>query len=377
MVQRISSLAGRVLLLVVPAVSLLLLFAAMSAGVACPHHAYWDPELNTPYPADGSTSVPVSWKLAWQDSAPDASKSTYAVYLDTSSPPTTCIARNIPTNVIMDLAGLQPGTVYYWQVVATNDEVRYSSIWQFTTACPTAAARNPQPANGATGVALNAQLSWTGSTTYWGNTVYFDTANPPANVLTNYGNPAGTNPGPLQPGTTYYWQVVTNGPGGSAPGPVWSFTTLTPAVCQPDLTIRNAASGNYEGVGVYNLNGSGQTVAETMDSGDTANFVIRVQNNGNVPDSFVVTVPCDGSGWRVAGYQMSNNSQMQNNIWSTGRLRPGESAAYLITVTSTGSACATHTLTQLITAVSQKDPSKADAVQAVTIVEKHGDHHDH
>ena len=32
-------------------------------------------------------------------------------------------------------------------------------------------------------------------------------------------------PAALTAGTTYYWQVVAKGPGGSTSGPVWTFTT--------------------------------------------------------------------------------------------------------------------------------------------------------
>ena len=88
---------------------------------------------------------------------------------------------------------------------------------------------NPSPANGATNVGLNADMSWTGggspglTITY---DVYFGTASNPPLVVSGQ---SGTtyDPGVMSYGTTYYWKIVAwDDQGNSAEGPMWHFTTL-------------------------------------------------------------------------------------------------------------------------------------------------------
>jgi len=87
--------------------------------------------------------------------------------------------------------------------------------------------RNPNPADGATNVDVNTDLSWAGgpgtSITY---DVYFGTTNPPQKVVSNQ---SGTtyDPGTMNYNTQYYWKIVAwDDQGNSAEGPIWHFTTL-------------------------------------------------------------------------------------------------------------------------------------------------------
>jgi parallel beta-helix repeat protein len=84
-------------------------------------------------------------------------------------------------------------------------------------------ASNPNPANGATGVGVNSDLSWTAGGWAQSHDVYFGTTNPPSFV----GNQTGTtfNPGMLSYSTTYYWRIDEENPVGTTTGDVWSFTT--------------------------------------------------------------------------------------------------------------------------------------------------------
>jgi len=95
--------------------------------------------------------------------------------------------------------------------------------------------RDSYPPPGATGVPLDAKLSWivdwcsVGLGVGW-NDVYFGTnPDPPiAAVMSEYPT---FDPGPLSPGETYYWklQVVdTDAPDGPTVTPVWEFTTTAP-----------------------------------------------------------------------------------------------------------------------------------------------------
>ena len=92
--------------------------------------------------------------------------------------------------------------------------------------------RDSYPAPGATGVPLDANLSWVvdwcsvGLGVGW-NDIYFGTNSDPPLVAANSENTT-YDPGPLSPGQTYYWklQVVdTDAPGGPTVTPAWDFTT--------------------------------------------------------------------------------------------------------------------------------------------------------
>jgi len=92
-------------------------------------------------------------------------------------------------------------------------------------------AREPQPASGGTGVALDATLNWRPGREAASHNVYFGTDK---DAVTNGTTPAVTltehqyNPADLLFGTTYYWKVDEIGAAatpGTQAGEVWSFTT--------------------------------------------------------------------------------------------------------------------------------------------------------
>ena len=85
-------------------------------------------------------------------------------------------------------------------------------------------ATEPSPADGAEGVAIGTSLSWIPSSTAVSHDVYFGTSSPPALV----GNMVANTyyPGPVEPATTYYWQIdEVEADGTVIPGDIWSFTT--------------------------------------------------------------------------------------------------------------------------------------------------------
>jgi hypothetical protein len=106
---------------------------------------------------------------------------------------------------------------------------------------------NPHPVNGATGVDLDADMSWTGggspglTITY---DVYFGTTSTPLKVSSNQ---SGTtyNPGTMEYSTMYYWKIVAwDQNGNSSEGPLWHFTTVANPNNPPDTpTITGPSSG--------------------------------------------------------------------------------------------------------------------------------------
>lgn len=89
---------------------------------------------------------------------------------------------------------------------------------------------NPNPWNGQTGVDADADLSWTCSDpngdplTY---DVYFDTVNPPVNIVSSGQSGTTYDPGTMTAGETYYWKIVAeDDESASTEGPIWSFTVF-------------------------------------------------------------------------------------------------------------------------------------------------------
>jgi len=108
---------------------------------------------------------------------------------------------------------------------------------------------SPSPANGATSVDINKDVSWTGgdpdpthdTVTY---DVYFGTASTPPKVSGNQSK-TSYDPGTLAFSTTYYWQIVAwDNHGASTAGPVWHFTTTDAPNNPPSApTITGQTSG--------------------------------------------------------------------------------------------------------------------------------------
>ncbi len=170
-------------------------------------------------PANGAADVAPSLTLSWNASSGAAS---YAVYFGTSSPPPLVTSTTGTSYTPGALAG---GTVYYWQVVATNPGGSNASPdWSFTT--QVAAPSLVSPVNGAIGVSATPTLTWSASTGATSYDVYFGTQAAPPLVT----NTTGTSytPGTLSPGALYFWRVVARGSGGASASTTWSFTTPGP-----------------------------------------------------------------------------------------------------------------------------------------------------
>jgi subtilisin family serine protease len=170
-------------------------------------------------PANGAADVAPSLTLSWNAASGAIS---YGVYFGTSSPPPLVTSTTGTSYTPGVLAG---GTLYYWQVVASNaGGSNGSATWSFTT--QTAAPSLVSPVNGAIGVSATPTLAWSASTGAISYDVYFGTEAAPPLVT----NTTGTSytPGTLSPGALYFWRVVARDSGGASSSATWSFTTPGP-----------------------------------------------------------------------------------------------------------------------------------------------------
>ena len=165
------------------------------------------------------------------------------VLIDVNDGVVTPVARDVNN---YDPGGLDFGQTYYWRVDEVNDTNTYKGVvWSFTvTSSPF--ATNPNPADGATGVATNADLSWTPGVGGTSHDVYFGISFNDVNDATDYSTLPGRgrqtatsyDPGTLVQGQKYYWRIDEYDGSVVHKGTVWSFTTVpaaAPAVTPPYL----------------------------------------------------------------------------------------------------------------------------------------------
>ena len=110
---------------------------------------------------------------------------------------------------------------------------------------------NPDPNDGAIGVATETNLSWIGGDPDSSDTVnydiYFGTNNPPPKVM-NKQSTTTYNPGKLENNTIYYWKITAcDSHGATISGPTWSFTTKNSkeSNAQETTTEKVALDTNY------------------------------------------------------------------------------------------------------------------------------------
>ncbi|MHC4620916.1 MAG: fibronectin type III domain-containing protein, partial [Planctomycetota bacterium] len=180
-------------------------------------------QASNPSPANVATDVAVNADLSWTAGAGAAS---HDVYFGTSSPGS---YQGNQTATTFDTGTMANDTIYYWRIDEINAAgTTTGTVWSFTTivAAP-GQASSPSPGNGATDVAVNAELSWTAGSGATSHDVYFGTSSPG----TFQGNQAATtfDTGTMSNDTTYYWRIDEVNAGGTTTGAVWNFTTIVAA----------------------------------------------------------------------------------------------------------------------------------------------------
>ncbi|MFH1719358.1 MAG: hypothetical protein ABIF19_18550, partial [Planctomycetota bacterium] len=143
--------------------------------------------------------------------------------------------------------GLVPGTTYYWRIDEVNEAEPNSpwkgDIWSFSI--PPKTAYNPNPADGAEFVDLDATFSWTPGYGAKLHTLYLGDSLDDVNNATG-GAPLGVatyKPASLELEKVYYWRVDQFDAVATHKGDIWGFTTpgaaasLKPANGATDVQI--------------------------------------------------------------------------------------------------------------------------------------------
>ena len=140
--------------------------------------------------------------------------------------------------------------------------------------------------------------------------------------------------------------------------------TTLPVVHQPDLSLRPSTIASYSGVGVYNLDGTNQTVGQDVMRNVKATYYIHVQNKGNVAETFTITGTSAPSGWVVDYKNYSNGTVITSAItgagWTTPVLNPGAVVTIAVYVTPGSSVINGTVATQTLTMSSNVNPTQQD-----------------
>ncbi|MEJ2705646.1 MAG: hypothetical protein P8Z79_24685 [Sedimentisphaerales bacterium] len=186
-------------------------------------------------PADGSDH-PDTWAtLNW---SPGAFAVSHDVYFGESHDDVeagtgdTFRVNQVDTNYLVGFAGypypdgLVPGTTYYWRIDEVNPgSTAKGDVWSFTI--PPKTAYDPDPADGAEQVELDAALTWTPGFGAKLHTVYLGDDYDVVNNATG-GMPLGVtsySPSGLEDGKVYYWRVDEFDAIETHKGDVWFFST--------------------------------------------------------------------------------------------------------------------------------------------------------
>jgi parallel beta-helix repeat protein len=231
---------------------------------------YWQPPLlpppaqaSDPYPFDGAIDVNPTVDLRWLAGAYSTS---HDVYFGTNNPP---LFVGNQTSTTFDPAAMAYNTTYYWRIDELNiSGITAGDVWSFMTGSLPDKASNPNPADYATGVEINTDLSWIAGSGATSHDVYFGTNNPPPFVR----NQTSTtfDPTVMAYSTTYYWRIDEVSDFGITTGDIWRFTTIISTPPPPPTSLLANATDTDDVVQYIWIEGDYQLLPSSpcIDTGD-------------------------------------------------------------------------------------------------------------
>jgi hypothetical protein len=265
---------------------------------------------SNPNPQDATVGHASNTDLSWTAGLDAVSRN---VYLGTNPSPGASELKGNQTTNTYDPGTLANGT-YYWRIDEVNtDGTTPSPVWSFAVGPPAKAFR-PMPWNGMKAVATNVgTLTWVAgkSATTSSHDVYFGTDSTPDSTEFK-GEQSGTtfNPGPLTPGTTYYWRVDQVNAQGTTTGDVWSFTTPGTSANKVKIFIL-AGQSNMVGQGDMEPIGTPGTLQYTYNNDPVTYAHLKNGSNWAVRDDAWIWYNRDGTlvkGGLSTGYGADGNN---------------------------------------------------------------------
>ena len=164
-------------------------------------------------------------------------------------------------------------------------------------------------------------------------------------------------------GTTY--QIAVDGYYGNT-GSIDLNLSQVNGTFQPDAQVKGSTDPAFLGDGTYNSTGASQTRTLKALPGKTALFNLKIENDGTQADWLALSGPSSVSGFRASYRDGASivTSQVAAGTYSTGTLAPGASVTISIAVKVPKNAKPRTGASFLLTATSQADPARKDAVKA-------------
>lgn len=176
------------------------------------------PAPSNPDPADGSQNVSITPNLQWTCDDPEGDEVMFDVYFGTTQYP-----QNVGSlhNERTYFPGwLEPQTTYYWKIIAYeggSEDRSEGPLWSFTTEGP-GRPSNPNPADEATNVSVDADLYWdceSPAGTMVEYDVYFG-LNYDTLMVAEGIQDAHYDPGTMHSGSIYRWHIIARYAGGGS-----------------------------------------------------------------------------------------------------------------------------------------------------------------
>ncbi len=150
----------------------------------------------------------------------------------------------------------------------------------------------------------------------------------------------------------------------------WDLIEATPATGKPDAKIKLSSDGSYLGDNVYNATGQSQTRTASTAAGTKKTFYLRFQNDAAATDSFTVAGGRGATGFAVRYFAGTTGtteitSAVVAGSYAVDNVASGASRIIRAEITVQAGTASGASITSLVTATSQNDPSRKDAVKAV------------
>ncbi len=137
----------------------------------------------------------------------------------------------------------------------------------------------------------------------------------------------------------------------------------------PDLMLRAPADADFTGDDVYNADAAGQAVSQQAGGDQTATFILRVENDRDVAETFRVTLPTAAAGWQVRLFDAATGGSdvtaaAAGDGWLVGPLDAGEGIEFRLEITPDLNVPAGEALDLPVTAASAGAAENLDRVLA-------------